>query len=216
VIAGVRWAPAALLCAGALGVGVNPQRVLPLRRELATTVPARVAGGFVSRDLQVPVDEQQVAGMTSYLLRVYSRPAAPAGSAKDVSLYVGYYSSQTEGRTIHSPKNCLPGAGWDVLGSRQAQVATAAGTITVNRYLLQKKNERALVLYWYQGRGRIEASEYAVKWQLLRDTALRRRSDEALVRVIVPVVGSERDAFRLASEFAAEVVPSVSAALPAA
>lgn len=212
--AGLRWAPAALLCAGALGVGVNPQRQLQLRHDLATSLPAAIDGGFTSRDLSVSAEEQQVAGMSSYLLRMYSRPASQ-GSARDVSLYVGYYATQREGKSIHSPKNCLPGAGWEVLGSRRAQVATALGPVTVNRYLLQKKNERALVLYWYQGRGRVEASEYAVKWNLLRDSALRRRSDEALVRIIVPVTGSEKDAFRLASEFAAKVVPAVRSALPA-
>jgi hypothetical protein len=70
------------------------------------------------------------------------------------------------------------------------------------------------VLYWYQGRGRTEAGEYAVKWNLLRDAALRRRTEEALVRVIVPVTGSEDDAFRLAAHAAAASVPAVAGALP--
>ncbi len=102
-----------------------------------------------------------------------------------------------------------------MLASRSARVALAGGgAITVNRYVLQKRKQRALVLYWYQGRGRVEANEYAVKWQLRVDTALRRRSDEALVRIIVPITGSEADAFHVGSELAAQVAPAVSAALP--
>jgi hypothetical protein len=40
------------------------------------------------------------------------------------------------------------------------------------------------VYYWYQGRGRIVASEYQVKWNLLRDAALLGHTEEALVRVV--------------------------------
>ena len=209
----MKWAPAALLCVGALGVGVNPQRHLPLQQPLQSTVPVRI-DGYTSRDMPLSEEERQAVGVTSYLLRVYEPQEKPGVAA--ASLYVGYYANQTEGKSIHSPKNCLPGSGWDVLASRKAQVVTATGTaITVNRYVLQKKQQRALVLYWYQGRGRVEASEYAVKWQLLLDTALRRRSDEALVRIIVPITTTEADAFRVGSAMAARIAPGVRAALPA-
>lgn len=212
MIRGGPWTPALLLCAGALSVGVNPQRALPLRRPLAAAVPGRI-GTYTSRELSLPEEERQAVAVTSYLLRVYAPATAPGADA--ASLYVGFYASQQEGKTIHSPKNCLPGSGWDVLASRTAQVALATGgAMTVNRYVLQKKKERALVLYWYQGRGRVAASEYAVKWQLLVDTALRRRSDEALVRILVPITGSEADAFRVGSQLAAQIAPGVSAALP--
>jgi EpsI family protein len=84
----------------------------------------------------------------------------------------------------------------------------------VNRYLLQKGTAQALVLYWYQGRGRIEANEYAVKWDLLRDAALRGRSEEALVRLIVPVTGTPAEAFERASRIARATIPAVERALP--
>jgi EpsI family protein len=86
--------------------------------------------------------------------------------------------------------------------------------VTVNRYLLQNEGQRALVLYWYQGRGRVAHNEYAVKWDLLRDAALHRRSEEALVRVVVPVVESEGAAFELARSVASELIPFVQRALP--
>jgi EpsI family protein len=86
----------------------------------------------------------------------------------------------------------------------------------VNRYLLQRGQERALVLYWYQGRGRIAANEYAVKFDLLKDAALSGRSEEALVRVMVPIRGAEEESLRLATTVAEAIVPAVYRALPEA
>lgn len=207
------WAPAVILGLGALvTLGIDTQRTLPLQAPLARAVPASFAS-YGSTDVTISEEEQRVAGMTNYLMRVFREPGA-VGSAYAFSLYVGYYESQTQGKTIHSPKNCLPGAGWEALTNQRVAIATPQGPVQVNRYLLQNKQQRALVLYWYQGRGRVEANEYRVKWDLLRDSALRGRSDEALVRVIVPVKGSEEEAFKLASRVAGQMVPAVNRSLP--
>jgi EpsI family protein len=207
------WWPAALLALGVVStLGIGAQRRLPLRAQLSSTIPGEIAG-LKGQDLEIPQAEVSAAGVTSYLMRAY-----PRGDGENAllaySVYVGYYDRQTQGRTIHSPKNCLPGAGWEALESRPVTVATPRGEVTVNRYLLQKGNQRALVLYWYQGRGRIQANEYRVKWELLRDAALRRRSEEALVRVLVPVTDSEETAFADAARVAAVVAPSLFTALP--
>jgi EpsI family protein len=132
-------------------------------------------------------------------------------------VYVGYYDHQTQGKTIHSPKNCLPGSGWEALEAAPFAVTTASGPVTVNQYLLQNKNQQALVFYWYQGRGRVAASEYQVKWELLRDAALRGRSEEALVRVVVFLNDkvTESQAIDQASRVASDLVPAVFRALPA-
>lgn len=208
----LRWAPVAVLAVGLLLTGSSSTaRAIPLRAPLASSLPSAI-GEFQGSDLTISAAEQRVAGMSDYLMRSYERPGSNGAGA--FSLYVGYYESQTQGKTIHSPKNCLPGAGWEALTSREVTIATALGSIAVNRYLLQQGENRALVLYWYQGRGRVAANEYAVKWHLLRDSALRGRSDEALVRVIVPVEASEDEAFRLAAEVAREAVLGVAKALP--
>jgi len=207
------WAPAAVLAAGAVLVAAGGrQRSLPLRAPLAETVPARV-GPWEGRDRTIADEERRVAGMDDYLMRAYV-PAGVAGAATAFSLYVGYYRSQAQGRTIHSPKNCLPGAGWEALTTGRMRIATQAGTVEVNRALLQNAGRRALVLYWYQGRGRVTADEYAVKWNLLRDAALSRRTEEALVRVIVPVDGTEARAQEVAVQAARAAVPAVARALP--
>ena len=209
----VAWAPAAMLCVGCmLSLGVRPQLTMPLARPLSETVP-KVIDSDVGTDRTINKDEAAVAGMTSYVMRTYA-PAGAAASAFRYSIYVGYYDSQMRGRTIHSPKNCLPGGGWEALSSGTATIATAAGAVEVNKYLLHREGQQALVVYWYQGRGRIEASEYRVKWNLLRDAAVHRRSEEAIVRVMVPVYGSEEDAFKLAASVAARLMPAVEQALP--
>ena len=148
--------------------------------------------------------------MSSYLFRGFERDSTIA-----FSVYVGYYDRQVQGKTIHSPKNCLPGAGWEVVSAREEQLQVGSHRVPVNRYTLVNSGNKAVVYYWYQGRGRVESNEYRVKLQLLRDSALRGRSEEALVRVVVPVLGSEADAAELARRVSARLVPEMFRVLPA-
>lgn len=212
------WPPAIALTVGALlaTFGVQAQRTIPLRAPLATSVPTDL-DGYRAREDSLSAEERSVLGVSNYLVRVYSPPDTSGHLAKYFTVYVGYYERQVRGKTIHSPKNCLPGAGWEPLTSGVAMLPTASGTVPVNRYLIQKGKDQALVLYWYQGRGRIVANEYRVKWNLLQDAALRRRSDEALVRVVVPIRtgSSEAAAMTQATRIAERLVSSVAAALPA-
>jgi EpsI family protein len=206
------WGPALIFTAGVVLVnGASDQTRTPLRESLDRAIPQELLG-MSSQDLSISEAEQAVAGMTSYVMRLYGETE----DRPEFSLYVGYYDSQVQGRTIHSPKNCLPGAGWEPIGVTTAVVQTAAGPVTVNRYLLQRGQEKALVLYWYQGRGRIAANEYAVKLDLLKDAALSGRSEEAMVRVMVPIRGAEDASLRLATTVAEAVVPAVYRALPEA
>lgn len=203
------WIPGGFLAAGCvLTFGVNQQRSTPLSRPL-DSIPLVLAGqpGIAG---VIPEDQQEAAGMSSYIFRFYGEATPP------FEVYVGYYDHQTQGKTIHSPKNCLPGSGWEALQQSTIPLTTTLGTVTVNRYVLQNKDQRALVLYWYQGRGRIAAGEYQVKWELLRDAALRGRTEEALVRVVVhmPPGTSEPDASAKAELAAAALAGQVAGVLP--
>lgn len=204
----VRWLPAAILGAGVVLVHtVARQRPMRLTTPLSA-IPIQLDGQW-GRDLEISQEEQQVAGMSSYLSRIYGPDSAAA-----FSLYVGYYESQTQGKTIHSPRNCLPGAGWAPMAVGQILLAAAEDSVPINRYIIANKNQRALVLYWYQGRGRISANEYLVKWELLRDASLRRRTDEALVRIVVPVRTTDAAAEAVARRVAETLIPSVGRILP--
>ncbi|HEX9728993.1 MAG TPA: EpsI family protein [Gemmatimonadales bacterium] len=207
----VRWLPSVTLGLGvALTSGLRAQHDMPLAQPLDAAVAFRITG-FAGEDATLPENERRVAGVSSYVLRNF----VAADTSSWFSVYVGYYSSQTQGQTIHSPKNCLPGAGWEALASQQDTLTTDAGPALVNRYLIQNGDVRALVLYWYQGRGRVAASEYAVKWNLLRDAAFRGRTEEALVRIVVPIEDNEAESLELSRRVAQRLIPAVAAALPA-
>jgi len=149
-------------------------------------------------------------GVDEYLSRFYFN-----SGHTQVHLYVGYYASQREGDTIHSPKNCLPGAGWLPVKYDQIVIEVAGrAPIEVNQYVIQKGLEKQMVLYWYQSHGRVIASEYWAKIYLVTDAIRMNRTDGALVRVISPVVDSEKAAQRNAVDFVKDLLPLLDRHLP--
>jgi EpsI family protein len=129
-------------------------------------------------------------------------------------LYVGFYRSQRQGDSIHSPQNCLPGAGWQPVSGARQSIATADGrSIPVNRYVIQKDLDKQVVLYWFQGRGRVVANEYANRAFLVLDSLRTGRSDGALVRVMVPVLTTLAEAEAGATSFAGQMYPHLAEAI---
>ena len=207
-----RYAPGVVLLMGCvlLFQGTREQASVPLAGPL-NRILANV-DGYRIEEQRVSDEERKVAGMSDYVARIYWRDTTVA-----FTTYVGYYDRQTQGKTIHSPRNCLPGAGWEILEGRTATVTSASGPQTVNRYLLKNGRMHAVVYYWYQGRGRIVANEYAVKLNLLRDAALKGHTEEALVRIVLPVTGSQSghaEADELGLRMAARLMNEVETALP--
>ena len=159
-----------------------------------------------------------ILGVDEYLNRGYAQPGrAPIG------LYVGYYESQRQGDTIHSPLNCLPGAGWEPVAKgsltipvRESLANPSERAIEVNRYVIQKGADRQLVLYWYQSHGRVIASEYTSKVYMVLDAMRTNRTDAALVRIITPVMDSEglEAAERRAVSFVQSLFPRLPDYLP--
>lgn len=174
----------AVLLAGTaayLSAAARPEHP-PARHELAG-FPLTIDEWSGQRAPDLDADTLRLLGVDDYLTRIYSLAGEPV-----LSVYVGYYESQRRGDTIHSPMNCLPGAGWIPLAAERTQVMTAGGTaVDVNRVVIQKGEERQVALYWYQGRGRAVANEYWSKAWLVWDAATRNRTDGALVRVISPI-----------------------------
>jgi EpsI family protein len=183
-------------------------------------------GDFAGRDREMDAEVLALLQLSDHVMRVYTpRVDGPRTSgafegqtrqaAAPVWLYVGYYGSQRTGATYHSPKNCLPGGGWVFKSSdRVTGVLPGRPEADINRVVIEKGFDRQLILYWYQDRGRVIASEYAAKGYLVLDAATRNRTDGALVRVSTPVVGSEAEAFRHAVAFVEELFPALAAHLP--
>ena len=216
------YAPAIILIAGCalLFQGTRTQESVPLAGPLHQVL-AQV-DGYRIEEQKVSDEERKVAGMSDYVARIYYRDTTLA-----FTTYVGYYDRQTQGHSMHSPKNCLPGAGWEILKTDVATIATAAGgSVVVNKYLLKNGPREAIVYYWYQGRGRVVASEYTVKWNLLHDAALLGHTEEALVRIVayVPrpstlpagttVAQSYADAEQLGAKVASQLLSDVGRVLP--
>jgi EpsI family protein len=160
------------------------------------------------RPLQPQIIE--AVSVTDYTNRLYLDSAA-----EPILLYVGYYDSQRTGSTIHSPKNCLPGAGWDPIRSGYAAVSLPAGqAIVVNEYVIQRDQDKQLVFYWYQGRGRVIAGEYSGKFWMVADAISRNRTDGALVRVITPIRDGEAQARARLMAFTQALVPYLDEFIP--
>ena len=149
------YMPAAILLLGCALVfhGTRDQVAVPLAGSLSTVLDS--VDGYRIQEQHVSDEERRVAGMTDYVARVYWRP----DSTVAFTTYVGYYDQQSRGKSMHSPKNCLPGAGWEVLRDGTATVRAADGPHVVNRYLLKNGADQAVVYYWYQGRGRVVGRE---------------------------------------------------------
>jgi EpsI family protein len=152
----------------------------------------------------------KVLRASDYLSRDYRGPGS-----QSANFYVGYYATQRDGATYHSPLNCLPGSGWTLSEPGKVTLPSPDGSsFTANKYIIQNGNYKALMIYWYQGRGRAVASEYWGKVYTVIDSVRLRRSDGALVRVTVPFTNSEAEATRSAEDFATGVRASLADFVP--
>lgn len=207
------WALLALLLVGGSVVNLweHIGEASVVRRELKE-FPAEV-GQWRQRGVDARFDAQteSVLRADDYLARDYALP-----DGRSANFYVGYYATQRNGATYHSPLNCLPGAGWTLTEPATIQITPAGGgaPFEANRYIIQNGEARQLLIYWYQGRGRAVASEYWGKIYTVLDSVKRRRSDGAMVRVLVPMQKSEADALALASDLAAQAAPTLPTFVP--
>jgi EpsI family protein len=180
-----------LLLAQAAGMlAVSRQEKVPLARPLSD-FPIQLGVWSLVQEGFVDQETMDVLRADDVLTRFYADP-----SGRGASLFVAYFKSQRTGQTPHSPKNCLPGSGWtpsesDILS---ISIPGRARPIRVNRYVVAKGDDKSVVLYWYQTRDRVIASEYRAKFYLVADAIRYNRTDTALVRVVVPVSGNDSSA----------------------
>lgn len=173
-----------LLLAALMGVTaaaaahVRQPRDMPVLQPLET-FPLAVDGWRGREQPALAPDVLAVLGADDHLDRRYTADAA------EVGLFIGYYGSQRQGDSVHSPLNCLPGTGWIPVETGYLAVPRGEGgeRVTLRRLRVRRGSDEALVLYWYQSRGRVVANEYWSKAYLMYDAVRRNRTDTALVRV---------------------------------
>lgn len=206
------WMAASLLAGAALLLHArSSSEIIPERQPLAS-FPSTL-GGWGSTDIPISQEVRDILGPGDFLLRGYQDPASGA----EVDLFIAYFPSQRSGDAIHSPKNCLPGAGWVPVRSDRISIDVPGhAPFPANRYLIAKGEDRRLVLYWYLAHDRAVASEYAAKFYLVADSIRERRSDGSLIRFTTGLARGEslESAQQRLLTLAGEVVPLVSSYVP--
>jgi EpsI family protein len=202
-----------LLVQGALYYAValrdeNIPAVAPL-----SAFPTEAGPWHLFKEFPIEKEIQDILKADDTLNRLY---VGPDGSAAWLS--INFFKSQRSGQAPHSPKNCLPGAGWEALESEPLTLAVPgrAEPILTNRYVVARGNEKSVVLYWYQSRNRIIAGEFSAKFWLIADSIKYHRSDSAVVKIVVQMrPGGDTDAAtKTAIDFVKSVFPAISRQLP--
>ena len=181
----------------------------------------KTIGQWSATDIPLDPGVLDVLGKGFFLNRIYAPAKAEAdGSAlsrEPIGLFIGYFPTQRTGQSIHSPQNCLPGAGWTFETSGVTEVKNPAGKpIEVGEYLISDGVSRQEVLYWYRSHGRSIANDYSAKIYMLADSIRYNRTDAALVRVVtlVPTGESRQEAHARAIAFTEHLLPLLPAYLP--
>lgn len=206
------WIVGSLLAATAFLLQVRGKSELIPASEPLSQLPGRV-GAWTGRDVPVDPEELRALGHGEFLARMYSVP----GASDPIGIFIAYFPSQRSGATLHSPRNCLPGAGWAFESSHYVGLKDAAGkSHQVGEYILARGGVRQFAIYWYQAHGRSVPNEYAAKFYLVADALRMRRTDGALVRVVTPVEGDEgiKGARARAEAFTAELFPALPRFIP--
>ena len=200
-----RFAATLLLLACALAAAHYSDRrgKAPLQRSLEA-IPNRIGDWVGSPGMELDDRTSMLLNATTYLSRVYRQ------SGVEADLFIAFYAHQHAGESMHPPRLCLLGAGWEIWRYDTTEIPAANGPVTVNQYSIQKNLDRMLVLYWYQSRRRIIANEYLARVLLVKDTFLESDTSGSIVRVIVP---DRPGMAELAAGFAAAIIPQVQVCL---
>jgi len=189
-----------LLSATLAGSKLTDSRPAELLVKPLNSIDRNIAG-FTGTD-NPPMDDLVLAKLlpTSYLERTYRKPGMV------VDLFIAFYAQQRAGESMHSPKHCLPGSGWEIWDYGSIDIPANGRAFRVNKYSISHESDRMIVLYWYQSKGRIIASEYVGKILLARDALLQSSTAGSIVRVIVP---DQPGALDDARAFASQLIPEV-------
>jgi EpsI family protein len=206
------WTVVAMLAAtGALmNARGTTDRIPP--SEPVANVPRTIAG-WQGSDVQIDQESLDVLGPGQFLSRVYGRD----DQQQPIGIFIGYFPTQRTGVSIHSPKNCLPGAGWSFESSRYVDLSDANGKPhQVGEYVISDGEKEQFVIYWYQAHGRSIANEYMARVQMVVDAMRMNRTDGALVRIATPIGPSEgaAQAKARAELFARQLVPMLPRFIP--
>src|SRR5258708_28137877 len=164
------------------------------------SIPSQIGEWTLDHSEILSPDVLKVLSTTNYIARVYHRGSLP------LDFFVAFYGAQEAGETLHTPKNCLPGNGWEIQTTGSVNLRLDNRSVGVNEFTIRSEQSRAVVLYWYQTRDRVIANEYLGKMYLFWDALARGRKSASAVRVVVPDIPGGAAA---AEQFAVRILPEV-------
>lgn len=168
---------------------LNHEQKMPPNKALST-FPEQI-GEWIGEQQRFSANIYEILGVDDSFLGTYRNT-----DGRQVQLYIGFYQSQREGDLIHSPKQCLPGSGWNIVRTTQEELRLnniKTDKIKMIKLILRKGTQKQVVFYWFQSRGRYIASEYMQKLYLVFDSVTRHRTDGAFVRLISPVIDGDEE-----------------------
>ncbi len=185
---------------------------ISLPRKNLTEFPKILGEWTAVAEYKIEGQSMEVLQVDDYFMRTYRSPRGDI-----IGLYIGYFKSQREGKGIHSPRLCLPGAGWVPVNTSVYSMPIPGHnpeSVPVNKYIMGKGLDRQLYIFWYQGRGRIYASEYWNKIYLIWDGLTKKRTDGALIRVNNLATGSPENALQTQIDFIKLFLPLLKDYIP--
>jgi EpsI family protein len=194
------WATVSMLVLTLGAYGFSLRRNPDFLAAPLDSIPSMIDGWRQTEALQLPKRTVDRLAPTSYISRSYRK------NGEDLGLFIAYYEQQRAGESMHSPKHCLPGSGWEIWNYGSATIQVHNQPAKINQYFVQNSGSRMLVFYWYESKERIVADEYLGKLFLIRDTLLAGHTAGSIVRI---TVADKPQAAQEALEFARDLVPEV-------
>jgi EpsI family protein len=203
----VRFAVTIGLLTAAIGLQALTNRRVPEPLSLPLNrLPNAIDGWSQSGDLKLDPRILKSLNPSAYLVRNYVKDSS------QLEVFIAYYALQRAGESMHSPKHCLPGGGWEIWRHGSAGVPVNGKSILVNKYSIANGGNRKLMFYWYQSKNRILANEYLGKFLLAKDTVLTGHTAGTIVRIVLPDrPGADEQGVR----FASQLIPDVARCLDA-
>jgi EpsI family protein len=204
----VSWrtgATATLLALTFLAVYSAGKREPEQLKQPLSSIPEEIDGWTSVQEAKLDEQTEAVLSATDYVYRAYQK------EGRRVDMFLAFYAMQRAGEAMHSPKNCLPGSGWEIWNYDTVMLPVEGQQVEVNKYWIQRGRERMLVLYWYQNADRVIASEYSAKAYLVWDALRTGRTSGSIVRITVP---DQPDAEEAGRRFASDLIPLVRQVLP--
>jgi EpsI family protein len=153
----------------------------PDRQAEFSAVPYSLAG-YTGEERRFEDYSYQILKADTTTLRFYE-----GSDGQPFWLFVAYFASQRYGSQIHSPKHCLPGGGWRIDRLEPFELTLADGaTKNINRLIIADRDQRELMFYWFETRSGAIRNEFALKWDLMKNSLLFRPTDAAIIRLTTP------------------------------